>query len=204
MGFIGKCMKHAHQKLPSSGPPREALREKGQFWTPDWVAEAMVGYVVGQQGSSVFDPAVGAGAFLRAAKVIGREIGRKIALLGTEIDPTALEEAKQNGLNDNDLANVYLSNFVLYPPECTYEAIVANPPYIRHHRLASDVKAKLQRLGRHMIGKNLDGRAGLHIYFLLRALQLLKPEGRLAFIMPADTCEGIFAATLWDWVSTLR
>ncbi len=52
------------------------------------------------------------------------------------------------------------------------------------------------------IGHPLDGRAGLHIYFLLQALQLLNRDGRLAFIMPADTCEGVFAPTLWRWITS--
>ena len=42
---------------------REALRQKGQFWTPPWVAEAMVGYVIRGGANAIFDPAVGAGAF---------------------------------------------------------------------------------------------------------------------------------------------
>ena len=52
-----------------------------------------------------------------------------------------------------------------------------------------------------LIGTTLDGRAGIHVYFLLHALQLLAPDGRLAFIMPADTCEGVFAPTLWRWIT---
>jgi adenine-specific DNA-methyltransferase len=47
----------------------------------------------------------------------------------------------------------------------------------------------------------LDGRAGLHVYFLLTALQMLEPGGRLAFIMPADVCEGVFAKRLWRWIA---
>ena len=60
-------------KIPSSGEARENLRKKGQFWTPDWVAEAMVDYVFANKGGVLFDPAVGAGAFFRAAKVIAHE-----------------------------------------------------------------------------------------------------------------------------------
>lgn len=79
---------------------------------------------------------------------------------------------------------------------------MANPPYIRHHRLSQRVKAELRALATRLIGKPLDGRAGYHIYFLLRALDLLQTDGRLAFIMPADTCEGVFAPTLWRWISS--
>ncbi|MCE2463019.1 MAG: N-6 DNA methylase [Dehalococcoidia bacterium] len=189
------------QKLPMSGPAREALREKGQFWTPDWVAEAMVSYVVGGGADHVFDPAVGAGAFFSATKAISNEIGCKVRFSGTELDPNSLEKARLNGLLESDLAHVEITDFVLHPPTRPFKAIVANPPYIRHHRLSEHVKAELKKLGTAIIGKPLDGRAGLHIYFLLRALQLLAPDGRLAFIMPADTCEGVFAPALWSWVT---
>lgn len=195
-------MMRLHQKLPRSGPKREALREKGQFWTPDWVAEAMVGYVLGNGSESIFDPAVGGGAFFRAAKVVSQELGRSCRLLGTELDPKTLHEAQASGLSSDDLRLVEVRDFVLDPPPGPFDAIVANPPYIRHHRLQPTLKVKLRSFATHLIGQPLDGRAGIHVYFLLRALQLLSPErGRLAFIMPADTCEGVFAPTLWNWIS---
>jgi len=118
------------------------------------------------------------------------------------VDPQALKEAQAAGLSESDLRLVELRDFVLNPPAGPFEAIVANPPYIRHHRLSAALKVKLRGLGIRIIGQPLDGRAGIHVYFLLRALQLLDPErGRLAFIMPADTCEGVFAPILWNWLS---
>lgn len=195
-------MRARHQKLPGAGPRREALRQKGQFWTPDWVAEAMASYALSGGSTHVFDPAVGAGAFFRAAKRVAAERGRTVTLLGAEIDGEALQEARRNGLSAEDLARVLPHDFVLQPPEPGFDAVVANPPYIRHHRLPADVKAKLRSLGRELLGVTLDGRAGLHVYFLLRALQKLNPAGRLAFIMPADTCEGVFSPALWDWIAS--
>lgn len=189
------------QRLPTAGAAREALREKGQFWTPDWIAQAMVSYVLQGGADHIFDPAVGAGAFFKAAKVIGQRLGRHIDLLGAEIDLAALQQAAQNGLTTADLASVQMSNFVLHPPARRFSAIVANPPYIRHHRLPTEVKAYLKSYSASLLEAALDGRAGLHIYFLLRALQLLGPGGRLAFIMPADTCEGVFSRPLWAWIT---
>lgn len=194
-------VKISHQHLPSKGPDREALREKGQFWTPHWVAEAMVGYVIGGNANDVFDPAVGAGVFFLAAKKISNDIGKKLTLLGTEIDPNVLQQARDAGLKQKDLKNVQITDFVLNPPKGPFKAIVANPPYIRHHRLPMQLKEELKRFGKSLIGTALDGRAGIHIYFLLRALQLLETGGRLAFIMPADTVEGVFSSTLWNWIT---
>jgi adenine-specific DNA-methyltransferase len=189
-----------HQALPSAGPERESLRQKGQFWTPDWVADAMVGYVL-KRSSAIFDPAVGTGVFFRAAKRVGAELGHTVRLSGTEVDPEILKQARDEGLSDEEVAQVQIADFVLNPPDIHLPAIVANPPYIRHHRLSAGTKARLKRLGQSLLGQSLDGRAGLHIYFLIRALQRSEPNGRLAFIMPADTCEGVFAAPLWEWIT---
>lgn len=51
-----------HQKLPTNWDDREKLRDKGQFWTPGWVAEAMVSYIA-EDTELIFDPAIGRGAF---------------------------------------------------------------------------------------------------------------------------------------------
>lgn len=188
-------------KIPSSGEARETLREKGQFWTPDWVAEAMVEYVFAEKGGMLFDPAVGAGAFFRAAKVVAQERKLNFSLSGMDIDPNALTEAIQYGLSQEDMQNVKIGDFLFQPPQNKLFAIVANPPYIRHHRIPLDTKEKLKKLSLEGAGIVLDGRAGLHIYFLIRSLTLLEHGGRLAFIMPADTCEGKFANDLWGWIT---
>lgn len=188
-------------RIPSSGPAREALRAKGQFWTPDWVAEAMVAYVLQGDTDHLFDPAVGAGAFFQAAKVLQSRLGTRVTLLGAEVDGEALRQARQNGLSEAELRGVRLSDFVLDPPHRVFRAIVANPPYLRHHRLPLPTKARLKAYGVSLMGKALDGRAGLHVYFLLRALQVLADGGRLAFILPADICEGVFAQSLWQWIT---
>jgi hypothetical protein len=180
---------------------RERLREKGQFWTPDWIAEGMVGYLISEKHRKIFDPAVGTGAFFHAAKKLARENNIELELSGMEIDPSTLTEAKKHGLADSDLADVHLGDFVLNPPKEKIEAIVANPPYVRHHRLKKELKAELKKLALRIIGRRIDGRAGLHIYFLLRALEVLDQGGKLAFIMPADTVEGVFAPTLWNWIT---
>ena len=161
----------------------------------------MVGYVCIDDPGHVFDPAVGAGAFLRAAKTVASERNIALDLLGGELDPAALDEARRNGLAPSDLARIEINDFILNPPAARFKAIVANPPYIRHHRLSADLKGELKKISMEAMGTTLDGRAGLHIYFLIQALRSLDTNGRLAFIMPADTCEGVFAPKLWKWIA---
>lgn len=195
-------MRRRHQQLPPSGDAREALRERGQFWTPQWVAEAMAAYVLAAGANHVFDPAVGAGAFFTAAKHIASAQGRKVQLLGTEIDPTARRQALESGLSESDLIGVAIGDFILQPPIRRFDAVIANPPYIRHHRLGEGTKSFLRTFGASLIGRPLDGRAGYHVYFFMRGLQVLAPGGRLAFILPADVCEGVYSNVLWRWITS--
>lgn len=183
------------QKLPTQWNEREKLRDKGQFWTPDWVAEAMVAYVV-QNADLVFDPGVGKGVFYSALK----KVAPKKKFFGIDVDPEIIAEAKNEGIFDSK-AELEVRDFILDPPKKLFKAIVANPPYIRHHRLSQEQKDHFRKISLLNLGDTLDGRAGLHIYFLIQALSLLDKGGRLAFIMPADTCEGVFSKKLWDWVS---
>ncbi|MCX6997240.1 MAG: N-6 DNA methylase [Kiritimatiellaeota bacterium] len=187
-------------KLPRSGVKREALRKKGQFWTPDWTADFMAAYVLQEKPARLLDPALGEGVFFRAAKRYARSHDFDLALFGRDIDPEVLGQARKSGLDDNDLRNVEMRDFVLDPPSELFPAIIANPPYIRHHRLSPEQKDYLSEFARKTTGRHIDGRAGLHVYFLIRALQTLALEGRLAYIVSADICEGVFAHALWQWI----
>jgi len=161
----------------------------------------MVAYVLVNGSSHIFDPAVGGGVFFRAAKKWGHAHQKAITLLGCEVDPTVVEEALASGLTSKDLAEIDLTDFVRTPPPGPYKAIVANPPYIRHHRLCAETKRYLREFTLRLLGKPLDGRSGYHIFFLLQALRLLDRCGRLAFIIPADSFEGIFSTPLWRWIT---
>lgn len=187
-------------KLPRSGVKREARRTKGQFWTPDWIADVMVAYVLKEKPERLLDPALGKGAFFHATKRYTQSHGFNLTLFGCDIDPGVIEQAKKSGLNDVDLCKVEIKDFVLDPPPQTFPAIIVNPPYIRHHRLSLAHKERLRAFAQRATGQHIDGRAGLHVYFLIRALQTLSPDGRLAYIVSADICEGVFAHALWQWV----
>ena len=160
----------------------------------------MATYVLQEKPSRLLDPALGEGVFFRAAKRYALAHGFDLALFGRDIDPEVLGQARMSGLDDHDLRNVELRDFVLDPPSELFPAIIANPPYIRHHRLSLAQKGYLSEFARKTTGRHIDARAGLHVYFLIRALQTLAPGGRLAYIVSADICEGVFAQALWQWI----
>jgi hypothetical protein len=182
-----------HQVLPTNWHEREKLRDKGQFWTPSWVAKAMVAYV-SEGVDLVFDPATGRGAFFQALLQLEK---RQAIFYGTDVD----EEVLKDKIYASPSCKVELRDFIKNPPPRKFKGIVANPPYIRHHRIDETTKLFLKKLSAKISHLAIDGRAGYHIYFFLQALNHLEENGRLAFIMPADTCEGVFARNLWKWIA---
>ena len=160
----------------------------------------MAAYVLQDKPASLLDPALGEGAFFRAAKRYAAGHGFSLELFGRDIDPEIIGKAKAAGLGEDDLRNVEIRDFVLDPPPETFPAIIVNPPYIRHHRISAAQKEQLRIYVTRTTGRHIDARAGLHVYFLIRALQSLSPGGRLAYIVSADICEGVFSATLWQWI----
>lgn len=153
----------------------------------------MAAWVTSLRPHTLFDPAVGPGTFFAAA----REMGFTGVFAGFELDSSVLEGARQLGLSSLDLAGIQIADFIQNDIQDYYPAIISNPRYIRHHRLSGQQKRELRQLATHCLGFPLDGRVGLHVYFLLKCLEHLAPEGRLAFLLPADVCEGVSSTAFW-------
>jgi len=64
------------------------------------------------------------------------------------------------------------------------DLIIMNPPFTRQERLPSLYKEALNQRLKEYAGK-LHGQLGLHGYFIFLADKFLKPDGRLALVLPA-------------------
>lgn len=180
------------QIIPTNWEKREKLREKGQFWTPLWVAEAMLQYV--RETDLIFDPAVGNGSFLNVLRQNGFS---DISFYGFDID----ENQIASPIFQSEKCLVEHRDFLKNPPNRKFKSIISNPPYIRHHRIDEATKKWLKNLTARIAGFSIDGRAGYHIYFFIQALDMLEENGKLAIILPADVCEGVFSDKLWRWIT---
>ena len=162
--------------------PRDRRYELGQFFTPEPIARFMAESVLDVDPRSVLDPGVGGGVLLHA-------IGTEPKRFGCDIDGEAVRLAhKSLAVQGGDIEIVEgdFLNLDRWPFSANdFDAVIANPPYIRHHNLSPQHKALAKHYGR-VLGTNVSALSGSYVYFFLEALLRLREGGRLVFITPAE------------------
>ncbi len=154
-------------------------KDCGQFFTPPSVAHLMAEWITKDDPKSILDPAFGLGVFYDAICQINPD--KKFQFTAYELDKFILSyldfhQSKKNlKLINNDYLEANLNS---------YDAIICNPPYMRFQKFLSrhDILPKIEQ----QIGKNLVGYSNIASVFLVKSLNELKPNGRLAFIMPFE------------------
>ncbi len=178
----------------------------GQFATPNTLAVDIARFVNSlisdsDCGLAFADPAIGSGSFFSATlRVFGE--GRIKSAVGIEIDPAFADAARelwgQAGLEvvTGDFTRVVASGDLPAP-----NLVLANPPYVRHHHIAREDKERLQQLARLMTGMDVNGLAGLYVYFVLLATAWMEDGGHAAWLVPSEFMDVNYGTALKRFVT---
>ncbi|MCG3129083.1 MAG: Modification methylase Eco57IB [Phycisphaerae bacterium] len=174
----------------------------GQFATPNALAVEMARYVgtlLGRRrcGIRFADPSIGSGSFFSAAlAVYGAK--RIASAVGVELDADFADAARE--LWSAAGLEVVRGDFTRIVANCSRppapNLILANPPYVRHHHLDREDKERLQRLTRGLTGIEVNGLAGLYVYFVLLATAWMEHGGYAAWLIPSEFMDVNYGAAL--------
>ncbi len=164
----------------------------GQFATPAALAIAIAQYVaqhIDDTSAPIHfaEPALGSGAFY-AALLQTFSAERIGSAVGFEIDERFAAAARalwsEQGLRvvEGDFTATNVRENAGGRPNL----ILTNPPYVRHHHLTREQKARLQPLVRSITGVGVSGLAGLYVYFFLLAAAWLAEDGIAAWLIPSE------------------
>jgi SAM-dependent methyltransferase len=155
-------------------------KARGAHYTPPALADRLVALSLPPTAAAVLDPACGGGAFLlaagRALVARGRPAGEAVRCLhGIDVDPLTVDVARAATAlwSGGAPAAVTVGDFLVLARTDGFDAVIGNPPF------ASPLRVTTSRSGSSP-GAYTDT-AGL---FLLRALDLLRPDGRVGLIQP--------------------
>lgn len=176
----------------------------GQFFTPPEVARFMVQWATAQAPQTFLDPAVGAGIFLEVLASAGSAQASPPAVTAFDIDPVLVMLAREryrlarqrsgNPSPDAPPDRIVQRDFLTAEIADRFDAIVCNPPYIRHHDLPYN-----KTLFRHfdtLAGRRLSRNTNAYGLFLVKIPSLLSPAGRAAVITPSEFLNADFGVGL--------
>lgn len=163
---------------------------RGQFATPPALARQIAAEAsrrLGRGPIAFLEPAVGTGAFYAAIldQLGPEQINRAV---GFEIDPTHVNHAISLW-NDHGLT-IYDADFTAAQPPASehsrFDLIISNPPYVRHHHLSRETKARLRDASQAAGGVRLSGLAGLYCHFMLLSHAWMRPSALGLWLVPSE------------------
>jgi SAM-dependent methyltransferase len=163
-----------------------SAKEKGAYYTPSAVAHTLVRWAVRSDCDRMLDPSCGDGQFLLMHPNAA----------GIEQDPSAVALAARR-----TNARIYAGDFFEWATEVRerFDCAVGNPPFIRYQRFAGRVRQRALRLCADK-GVKFSSLTASWAPFLVGAATLLKPGGRLAFVVPAEVGHAGYAAPLVEYL----
>lgn len=181
-----RVSRYRHDLLSAFGHDESAgPRDKGHgsFYTPVPVVRALVRWAVRRRSDRLLDPACGDGRFLRAHPN------------GVGIDQDV--EASAGWVGRSADVALHHADFFHWAGSTTerFDCAAGNPPFIRYQRFSGVAReTAVGYCRRH--GASFSGLSSSWPLFLVAAATLLKPGGRMAFVVPAEIGHAPYAAPL--------
>lgn len=189
-----------------------ARKARGAFFTPPAIAQFLTDWAIANDPTAtVLDPTCGDGVFLLAAGERLRELDTTRSsvteqLTGIDIHEPSLDKARAYLREDKLGATLHRSDFfnVVTPAQIGstigwQDAVVGNPPFVRYQEygVAERKRAAAAALAQ---GVRLNGLASSWAPLLVHAAGFLKPEGRLAMVLPAELLTVTYAEPIRRWL----
>lgn len=199
---------HCVAQIELLGPTYERLvarasrYQSGQYFTPAPLARHMAALLeLDGDAPVVLDPASGAGVLLAAAA----ERHPEATLIAHDIHPVCCLMTRA-GLAARGLAvEVVQADFLdvsaCNAPRAEVDAILCNPPYVRHHLLEKTRKKGLADRYSALHGVALSTLSTSYVYFFLEALARLRPAGRMVCLTPADYLDARYGEAVKEALS---
>lgn len=190
-----------------------ALRKaRGAFFTPLPIAEHLTAWALrGDPLATVLDPTCGEAVFLQTAGRQLKDFGRQASdldgqLFGVDLHAASLDAAmsllEDEGLDAHLLASDF---FALATPDSMgavlpyVDAVVGNPPFVRYQEHTGDSRRRSVAAALRQ-GVRLSGLSSSWAATLVHACGFLKPEGRLAMVLPAELLTVGYAEPVRAWL----
>ena len=169
---------------------------RGAYYTPKNLAAAIVSLCPCKPSMRVLEPSCGDGVFIEALRD-GGLLGSGVQLDAVEIDQKAIDAARaiKRGAATFHFVNDDFFKFYEKVEEGSYDLVLGNPPYIRYQYMFSDQRTLLADILASQ-GMRANKLVNAWVGFMVACTNLLADGGTLAFVIPAEIMQVVYAEDL--------
>jgi len=163
-------------------------KTRGAYYTPPEVVRALTRWAARRPSERMIDPSCGDGRFLAAHP----------NSVGVEQDARALAVAR----NAASGSLIHQGDFFGWAAQTheRFDCAAGNPPFIRYQRFTGEVRrTALDLCARH--GAEFTALCSSWAPFLVATATLLKPGGRMAFVVPAEIGHAPYARPVLEYMA---
>ncbi len=179
-----------------------AQKLRGGYYTPQAIADFLCQWSIDKNTKRILEPSCGDGNFIESTILRFKELGiegadlkgriKGIELLKEE-SVKAKARAANLGLNSNAIVNNDFFHYISSNGVEKYDAVIGNPPFIRYQSFPEEHR-KLAIEMMQNLGLNPNKLTNIWVPFLVVSASLLKDNGRMAMVIPAELFQVKYAA----------
>lgn len=164
-------------------------KDSGAFYTPEYAVGSLVSWAVRKPSDRLLDPACGDGRF----------VALHANSVGVEQDVSAAAAARARA----QTSLIHNGDFFTWASSAgdRFDCAAGNPPFIRYQKFNGGVRQKaLEFCNAH--GARLSCLSSSWAPFIVATATLLRPGGRLAFVVPAEIGHATYSQTVLEYLAS--
>lgn len=178
---------------------------RGGYYTPPAVADFLASWSVQQPGEEILEPSCGSGAILSAAAQKLLDLGATPSQVAQQIQGVELYSSeaslacqKLEALGIAGHNSVTVGDFFEYDDQewgligKKFDVVLGNPPFLRYQNFPEDQRQRAFRV-MESAGLRPNRLTNSWLAFLVASSLRLKPQGRLAMVIPAELLQVKYA-----------
>jgi hypothetical protein len=163
-------------------------KAQGIYFTPQSIIQALITKVLPHLSNltniNILEPSCGSCEIIKALD----DLLSNIYVTGIELNTEIYSEITK--LTFKNQVNLLNSDFISFNSDCLYDLIIGNPPYFVCKK--ESIPAKY--------AEYITGRPNIFGLFIIHSLQLLCPNGILAFVIPKSFLNSAYYANIRNYI----
>ena len=170
---------------------------RGGFYTPEPIAKFILRWAVnGNIGYDILEPSCGDGVFLEQIKTNNTKYNSITAI---EIDAIEAKKAATVSLSNKVILNEDFHAFANVTKQ-RFDLVVGNPPYIRYQYFDKEQQVEAAKIFQ-KANLKYSKLTNAWVSFVVGSSLLLKEQGKIGFVLPAEILQVSYAKTLRNFLS---